>query len=633
MRVQIYFFTLCISLHFFSSDILAQRIIKTEVLVAGGGTGGTAAAIQAARSGVKTILVEPTSWLGGMFTAAGVSCADGNDSLPSGIWQAFRQALYDHYGTTQLATGWVSSTCFEPHVGDSIFKAWSAGEPNLTVMHSWHLLRAMKEKNKVTGAIFKNDKGQTIEIHSVICIDATELGDLFAVAGAEYDIGTEDPMESKEKMAPGKTNIIQDATWVAVLKDYGPGTDKTIVKPANYNPQTYYCCCTSAPCTGSPYKTDARGMLDYGKLPGNKYMINWPAHGNDYYMNVVNENDEQRNKTYELARQHTLGFVYFIQTELGFKNLGLADDELNKGLAFIPYNREGRRVKGLVRFNVNHILDPYHQQENLYRTGIAVGDYPVDHHHGQNPNTPQIQFPAIPSFNVPLGVLVPEIIQGLIVCEKGVSVSNIVNGATRLQPVVILTGQAAGVLAAWCIKNNKQPAEADVRDIQQQLLDRKCYLMPYVDVLTKDNDWVAIQRIGLTGILRGTGKAEGWENKTYFYPDSFVTVSELSRNIFQLVGKTVYSNDTSRINAMNLSPIISFLKKVIVNEAGRSSGLVDPVFDGVIDERVFRYCNLANFSRERPLIRREVAVLLDKIVHPFLSFRVDIKGNCIYSSR
>ena len=49
-----------------------------DVVVAGGGTGGTAAAIEAARGGARTLVVEPTPWLGGMLTAAGVSAIDGN---------------------------------------------------------------------------------------------------------------------------------------------------------------------------------------------------------------------------------------------------------------------------------------------------------------------------------------------------------------------------------------------------------------------------------------------------------------------------------------------------------------------------------------------------------------------------
>jgi hypothetical protein len=59
--------------------------------------------------------------------------------------------------------------------------------------------------------------------------------------------------------------------------------------------------------------------------------------------------------------------------------------------------------------------------------------------------------------------------------------------------------------------------------VQQLLLDAKCFIMPYVDVLPADTVyWQAIQKTGATGILKGTGKSEGWANKTFFYPDSTV---------------------------------------------------------------------------------------------------------------
>jgi len=206
---------LCFLFCFFK--LQAQQHLSTAVLVIGGGTGGTAAAIQSARSGVKTILVEPTHMLGGMLTAAGVSCTDGNDALASGIWESFREALHAHYGTKNLTTGWVSETCFEPHVGDSIFKAWASKEKNLTVMYGWHFDRALKQGNAMTGAIFKRAQSGTMTITSSISIDATELGDVLAGANAGFDVGTEDPGYSKEKMAPGKTDIIQDLTWAAVL--------------------------------------------------------------------------------------------------------------------------------------------------------------------------------------------------------------------------------------------------------------------------------------------------------------------------------------------------------------------------------------------------------------------------------
>src|SRR5687767_9381150 len=88
----------CVAALFSVQIIHAQKILKTDVLIIGGGTGGTAAGIQSARSGAKTIVAESTEWLGGMISAAGVSATDGNHRLPSGLWQEFREQLYKVYG-------------------------------------------------------------------------------------------------------------------------------------------------------------------------------------------------------------------------------------------------------------------------------------------------------------------------------------------------------------------------------------------------------------------------------------------------------------------------------------------------------------------------------------------------------
>jgi len=615
-------------LFIFSSSLYAQTILTTDVLVIGGGTGGTAAGIQSARSGSKTILVEKTKWLGGMLTAAGVSCTDGNDLLPGGMWQEFRKALYAHYGTTNLATGWVSETCFEPHVGDSIFKAWASRETNLKLIYGWVFERAEKEGNKITGAVFKNGKKGTLIIHAKITVDATELGDVFANAGTDYDIGTEDRVYSKEIMAPGKTNIIQDLTWVAILKDYGAKSNKTILPPPGYDEKNYYCSCTSAPCYDKPYNADAQSMLNYAKLPHNKYMLNWPAHGNDSYLNVIEDNEETRSDKYEAAKLHTLGFVYFIQTALGFKNLGLADDELDNGIALIPYNRESRRVKGMVRFNVNHILDPYNQPEQLYRTGIAVGDYPVDHHHGQNPKTPFIDFPKIPSFNIPMGALIPAAMDGLVICEKGISVSNIVNGATRLQPVVLLTGQAAGMIAALCAQHEQQPRSMDIRAVQQKLLDEKCYIMPFADVKPESVYWQAVQRAGATGILKGFGKPEGWENKTLFYPDSTISIHEFEEGVKRFDSTYIISNpnDTSLLTIEKAMQIIVsngelLHMKVLESRAGFHAGYF-------FDEPFWKNdLGLNDFNLQRNIRRYELAVLLNYYTNTFSRKHVDFNGH------
>jgi hypothetical protein len=462
-----------------------------------------------------------------------------------------------------------------------------------------------------------------------LVIDATELGDLFAAAGEKYDLGMDDPAASGEKEAREKNNIIQDITWAAILKDYGKDADKTISKPTGYDPQQFYCCCTDAPCQEKPWNGDKIKMLNYGKLPRSpgatmdKYMLNWPAHGNDLYVDVVENDYFSRDKEYEKAKQHTLGFIYFMQTELGMKNIGLANDELNNGLAWIPYNREGRRVRGLVRMNINHIKQPY--DYTLYRTGISVGDYPVDHHHAKYPGpVPKIEFPSIPAFNIPLGTLIASKTSNLIICEKGISVSNIVNGTTRLQPVVMLTGQAAGVLAALSIISKKEAGKIPVRDVQEKLLDLGCYLMPFSDVKINDPAWESIQRVGLTGILKGQGKAEGWSNKMFFFPDSLVGDSEISFGISRYYsGLSVSTRELHQ--PATISSTFDFLKKL-------KPFLKQPAFSKIKNIRdlknLWEDWGLKNFDPARIITRREASVMLDKCLLLFTlkNYEMDING-------
>lgn len=601
------------------------QVINTDVLVIGGGTGGVAAGIQSSRQKVKTIIVEPTAWLGGMLTAAGVSATDGNHNLPSGLWEEFRQALYKHYNAKNLATGWVSNTLFEPHVGDSIFKAFCKKENEyLSVLFEYQLQKIIKQKNKIIGAVFIGAAGKMITIKSKICIDATELGDAMELSNTAYDVGMEDAAYSKESFAPGKNNIIQDLTWAAILKDYGAAVDKTIPIPAGYDSTKFFKSCISKfnnDSIAAPW--GVQKMLNYGKIKNNKYMLNWPASGNDYYLNTIEDDVATRIKKYEAAKNHTLQFIYFIQKDLGYKNLGLADDEFptTDKLALIPYNRESRRLNGLVRLNNNHLVKPYEQPKALYRTGISVGDYPVDHHHHKNDNAPKIKFTFVNSYNIPLGSLIPQKTDGLIVAEKNISVSNIVNGTTRLQPVVLLTGQAAGVLAAYCVKQKIQPRNAIIREVQQILLDAKCFIMPYVDVKPDDVYWEAIQKIGATGILKGVGKSEGWANRTYFYPDSLTMYNEFLKGLNDL-GINCKDDREKKTDWVTWDDIQSVWAYLVVRKKIHWSTKV------MVTEMNwnFEQYNFKNIGTDKPLTRRVAAVLIDYFLEQFEATKINFSG-------
>lgn len=611
----------------------SQDTLRTEILVLGGGAGGTAAGIQAARMGRQVIMAEATPWLGGMLTAAGVSATDGNHHLPSGIWAEFRAALHKKYGgEKQVSTGWVSNTLFEPRVGDSIFKSMAGQLKNLRILYRQRPVAAVMKGNQVQGAIIKNLSNNRLTcILAKQVIDATELGDFLPMAKVPFNMGMEANATTGENIpVPATNDIIQDLTYVGILKDYGAKADCTIAKPVGYDPSEFDGSCTNYYNDKSRKapNVDAKKMLDYGKLPNKKYMLNWPIFGNDTYLNIIELSDTAREQQLNIAKQTTLRFIYFIQHELGFKQLGLADDEFPTAdrLALIPYHREGRRVEGLVRFNVKHIANPYTNGEALYRTGISVGDYPVDHHHKKNPQAPQhLDFYPVPSFNVPLGALLPKNAGGLIVAEKAISVSNLANGTTRLQPCVLLTGQAAGALAALSVEMNKSnAADVPVRSVQAALLKSKAYIMPYYDVRIDHPHFEAVQRIGATGILRGTGKPNAWANQTWFYPDSLVNADTVLLDIRPFTAKPVAIGAGKFLttgDAIKLIQAFQYKKPTGVKWAWNQPKRLQEQIT-----TAWKTWGFGTFSAEAPITRVQFAQLLDATADPFRSRQINHQG-------
>lgn len=600
-----------------SQDI--DQIQETEVLVIGGTASGICAGLQSSRLGVKTIIAESTPWLGGMLTAAGVSAFDGNHNMPAGIFGEFRERLYQHYGgSNKVSTGWVSNTLFEPHIGDSIFKAMAKSEKHLQIHYHYELLKVNKEGNAITSVLFyDNQQQKNILIKAKRYIDATELGDVLAMAKIPYDLGMESNDVTKEQVNKnGANDIVQDITYVAVLKDYGT-PQPFIERPKNYDSLEFDASNLSFYKDSARTKppVDAIKMLNYGKLPGNKYMLNWPIYGNDIYLNVVEKTPKERVALLEIAKQQTLRFVYFIQKDLGFKNLALADDEFKTKdkLAYYPYYRESRRVKGLSRMVVQHIATPFETEKPLYRTGIAVGDYPIDHHHKKNPSAPQhLDFFSVPSYNIPISVLIPENQDNIVIAEKSISVSNVVNGTTRLQPCVMQIGQAAGLLAAQSVKDHIAPKNVSVRKLQNILLDANGYIMPYVDIKQSSPYFKAVQRIGATGLLKGVGVPNGWANTTYFYPDKLVSFSD-----FVSTWKMKFDYQSNLIEHDMTIEDAAYFAAIL---SGKKLDEILPIF-----KTQWNTLSLTDFDLKRSIKRVELAAILNEY-DLFNQFNVDVFG-------
>ena len=595
-----------------------------DVLVIGAGASGTAAGIQSARLGVRTMLVEETPWIGGMLTSAGVSCIDGNYNLRSGIFGEFADSLAARYGGWDaLKTGWVSNINFEPHVGQEILTNMAAGCSDLLeVRREASMVKVLKQEDGLWNVVFRNADGKKFVVTADVLIDGTELGDVAKACGVEYRIGMEASADTGESIAPEQANdVIQDLTFVAMLKDYGPDADMTIEKPEGYDPEPYYNCAINPKNTqmetGQAWWTPQM-MITYGRTPNGKYMINWPIYGNDYYVNTIEMTPEERLEAYAKAKNFTLGFVYFIQTELGMKHLGLADDEFptEDGLALMPYHRESRRIVGEAFFTVDAAADPYSYEHAYYRTGIAVGDYAVDHHHFRHPGwkeLPDLEFYPIPSFNVPMGVLIPKQndVENLLVAEKSVSVSNLINGATRLQPVVMQLGQAAGTIAALSQIEGKTVKQVGVRNVQKSLLASGCYIMPYLDLPKDHRHFKAVQRIGATGILRGEGRNVGWANQTWFRADDPLLAEEVHVEGLYNGPLVNLLNDEGPVKVAHF---FSVMKRLGIQVPADTQSWWDEL-------------GLEDYNKYRTITRLEAAVVIDAAFDPFSMLNVDYNGD------
>ena len=573
-----------------------------DVVIVGGGAGGTSAAIQSARNGAKTLLIEETNWLGGMLTSAGVSAIDGNYKLPSGFWGEFKDSLVSHYGSLEaLKTGWVSNVLFEPKVGNEILKSIAHNEKNLKILYSTSTQSVSKHDGNYFNYQIKTSEGT---FFSKILIDGTELGDLLPMIDVDYDVGMDSNEMYDENIAPEiKNDIIQDLTFVMILKNYNKKVK--IDKPEGYDASEFYCSTSHKDCPESDKALwSPQQMMNYGKLPNDKIMINWPIYGNDYYSNLIEMSKEEREVVFEKAKNKSLRYLYYIQDELGFDNYSISDDEYetDDNFPLIPYYREARRMKGQVTFSLNYIKNPYDQKHKLYRTGVLVGDYPVDHHHDAHPEKeklPKLAFYPIPSYSLPFGSLISKKNSNFLVAEKSISVSNLVNGTTRLQPVVLQIGQIAGLIASESIKQKKKPSELNIRHIQSLILENGGYIQPYLDVEKTHPHFKAFQRIGSTGILRGKGINVGWSNQSWFYPENEVDLELFLNDLSPFIDLSTYP-----LNGLMLKDLKTWIESIVNEKIDFKSDYLS--------------LNLTDFNFDRKVNRGELAVIIDYYLNPFI---------------
>lgn len=524
--------------------------LKVDILIAGGGTGGTAAALTALQAGYRVLVVEPTDWIGGQLTSQGVSCPDEHGYIEAAggtrSYYAFRDAVRKHYQTRYTLSekgrtmqpfnpggGWVSRICFEPRVGVEILTRMLQpylDSGNLQIRHRTEVESVERDPNgrvRLVRVRYR-DTGEPVVVSPQIVLDATELGDVMPLAKVPYRTGMESFAQTGEPSAPfeGNSEAVQSFTYTFAL-EYCPGEHHVIAKPKGYeeNKHRYslrgYKMFSKESVFGQPFWTyrriiAAEHFVDEA-FPNDIVIINWAS--NDYTGgNIIDAPEELAKQRHDEAKDLSLGFLFWLQTEaprddggIGYPELKLRPDIMGTedGLSQFPYIRESRRLKSLVTLHEEDMVVRYNPgpRARLWPDSVGLGlYYYIDVHHCCNTNLRPGSGQRVRPFQIPLRTMLTESASNFVAAAKNIGTTHITNGAVRLHPIEWNIGESAGTLAAFALQNGVDPLDVArdhtlLRRYQLSLVKRGIPLFWFTDLRPSHPSFEAIQYLGVRCII------------------------------------------------------------------------------------------------------------------------------------
>jgi len=485
---------------------LKQCEQKYDIAVFGGGLGGIMAAISAAKSGKKVLLTEETDWIGGQLTSQCVP-ADEHKWVEStgctSTYQQFRKRVRAFYKEHfPISDAYKDVPALNPGMG---FVSRITNDPRVSLHVLYEMLLPFLCNGQIT--LLLNTKAVAAErdgrnVKSVtICngtkiiasyfIDATETGYLLPLTNTAYRKGAEAKSETGEPHAleVADPDEMQPVTWVAAA-DFVPGGNFVIEKPAEYEyfknmdapfsdsckvlswygpgheiGQTMHCSMFGDGGTVPlwHYRRIAfNEVFKDGFMPYDATLINWPQ--NDYFMDNIFDTEDDEKNLY-MAKQLTLSFIYWLQTEAprhdggsGYPEIRMRGDITGTadGLAKAPYIREGRRIIAEHTILEQHITENCNTTPPTVSDSIGVGCYRMDLHMTTRKRRHFYQ-KAWP-FEIPLGALIPKDTDNLLPACKNIGTTQLTNGSFREHPTEWNIGESVGYLAAFALDKGVTPS-------------------------------------------------------------------------------------------------------------------------------------------------------------------------------
>ncbi|MCB9385259.1 MAG: FAD-dependent oxidoreductase [Bryobacterales bacterium] len=521
-----------------AANVLRASELSADVAVIGGGVGGCAAALALARNGLRVVLTEETDWIGGQLSQQAVP-PDEHPWIESfgapSSYRVFRQAVRRYYQQNypllagplrdeRLNPGAcsVSKLCHEPRAAVATLEAMMAphvSSGRLTILREHEPVAASVDGDRIASVRVRDTRsGAEREVQAKYVLDATETGELLALAKVEYVTGAEAQSQTGELHAKPEAQPanMQAVTWCFVMehvdgedfrtgappnyaywRDYAPDltpawTGKLLhwdnTHPVTLEPRTHTFDPRAAGREGGLWvyrRLIHERLYEPGAYAGGMCVVNWPQ--NDYWLgNVIEVSTEERERHLRGAKELSLALFHWLQTEAprpdgkqGWPGLRLRPDVTGTedGLAKRVYIRESRRIRAEFTVTEGHVGAAQRKQETGAADGdlraasfpdsVGVGSYRIDLHPSTGGDN-YIDVSSLP-FEIPLGALIPERLENLLPACKNLGVTHITNGCYRLHPVEWGIGEAAGLAAAYALRWGKTPRQ--IRNTPQLLAD------------------------------------------------------------------------------------------------------------------------------------------------------------------
>jgi hypothetical protein len=493
-----------------------------DVVVYGGTAGGVMAAVSAARQGLKTALIEPTSHVGGMVSG-GLGWTDyGKKEVIGGYALEFYWRVGQHYQMSRYGNevAWVH----EPHVAEMVFR-------DLLRMAGVSLFERERLREK-TGV---RKSGATVEaitmedgseFTAAVFIDAGYEGDLMAQSGVSYTFGREASSQYGESLAgvrdktpfhqflvdvsprdasgrllpeissakPGPAGsadkLVQAYNYRMCLSDV-PENRRTFPRPAGYSPARYTLLARLiAALVEKDHRTPPLGsFLKIDRIENGKSDVNNNGAFSTDYIGGSYRYPEgsyaERAAIAQAHRDYIAGFLYFLANDpqvpealrSQMNDWGLCRDEFvdNDNWPYQLYIREARRMVG------EYVVVQKDLQTELTKPDpIGMGSYNSDSHNierivddaGFVRNEGDMQV-AVKPYQIPYRVMLPKRAEARnLLVTAAFSASHVAYSSLRMEPQYMIIGQAAGVAAKMAVAGRKAVQEIDAAQLTKTLREQ-----------------------------------------------------------------------------------------------------------------------------------------------------------------